>query len=92
MVINIIHVDDHAFVVIVQTDGEAKTEVQVSPGSAKEAASSNKMVSVSSTGKLVAPVVSSGMTTALELRNPKTSSTGVPQPLAVLSSEAWVQV
>ncbi|KAJ1381415.1 G-box binding protein, multifunctional mosaic region [Sesbania bispinosa] len=80
------------------TDGEGKTETQDSPVS-KETAASQQMVSVtpvSVAGKLVGPVVSSGMTTALELRNPsavhsKTCSTGAPQPCAVLPSEAWMQ-
>lgn len=48
-------------------------------------------------GKLVGPVVSSGMTTALELRNPSTvhpmtCPTSAPQPCGVLPAEAWVQV
>lgn len=45
--------------------------------------------------KLVAPVVSSGMTTALELRNPttvKSCPTNTPQPCAFVPPEAWIQV
>jgi len=49
------------------------------------------------TGQLVGPVVSSAMTTALELRNSssvhsKTNPTSVPQTSAVLPPEAWIQV
>ncbi|KAK7285807.1 hypothetical protein RJT34_20588 [Clitoria ternatea] len=66
------------------TDEEGKTEIQGSPISKQTAASSNKVMSVapaSVAGKIVGPVVSSGMTTALELRNP---SSAVP-------AEAWLQ-
>ncbi|KAI4328870.1 hypothetical protein L6164_021192 [Bauhinia variegata] len=76
------------------TDGDGKTEIQASPVS-KEAVASNKMMSVtpgSVGGKMVGSVVSSGMATALELRNPhKTSPSSVPQPCAVVPSEAWLQ-
>ncbi|XP_027350122.1 common plant regulatory factor 1-like isoform X3 [Abrus precatorius] len=79
-------------------DGEGKTEIQGSPIS-KETAASNKMMSVtpaSVAGKVVGPVVSSGMITTLELRNPssvhsKTNTTSAPQPCAVLPAEAWLQ-
>lgn len=48
-------------------------------------------------GKLVGPVVSPGMTMALEFKNSpnlnsKSSSTGVPQSCAVLPPEAWMHV
>jgi hypothetical protein len=42
--------------------------------------------------KFVGPVPSSGMTTAPELRNPLTVSTGAAQPFGVLPPEAWMQV
>jgi len=47
-------------------------------------------------GTIVGPVVSSGMTTVLELRNPssvhsKANTTSAPQP-SVLPAEAWLQV
>ncbi|CAJ2631358.1 unnamed protein product [Trifolium pratense] len=69
-------------------DGEGKTHTQGSQAS-KEIATSNKMMAVG-------PVVSSAMTTALELKNPssvksKTSPTSAPQPSAVLPPEAWMQ-
>ncbi|KAL5136171.1 Common plant regulatory factor 1 [Glycine soja] len=77
------------------TDGEGKTEIQGSPIS-KETAASNKMLGVvpaSVAGTIVGHVVSSGMTTALELRNPSSvhSKTSAPQPCPVLPAEAWVQ-
>nr|ABI34653.1 bZIP transcription factor bZIP78 [Glycine max] len=76
-------------------DGEGKTEIQGSPIS-KETAASNKMLGVvpaSVAGTIVGHVVSSGMTTALELRNPSSvhSKTSAPQPCPVLPAEAWVQ-
>ncbi|XP_020228185.1 common plant regulatory factor 1 [Cajanus cajan] len=80
------------------TNGERKTEIQDGPVS-KETASSKKIITAtpaSVAGKFVAPVVSSGMTTALELRNPSTvhskgnAPTG-PQPCTVVPSEAWLQ-
>ncbi|KAI4355181.1 hypothetical protein L6164_003977 [Bauhinia variegata] len=76
------------------TDGDGKTEIHASPVS-KEAATANKVMSVtpgSVGGKLVGPVVTSGMTTRLELMNPpKTGPASVPQPCAVLPSEPWLQ-
>ncbi|XP_061363358.1 common plant regulatory factor 1-like isoform X2 [Gastrolobium bilobum] len=80
------------------TDGEGKTEIQGSPVS-KETADSNKVMSVapaSVTAKLIEPVVSSGMTTSLELRNPssvhsKPNPTGAPQPCPVVPAENWLQ-
>ncbi|KAK8468775.1 hypothetical protein PHAVU_006G109700 [Phaseolus vulgaris] len=79
------------------TDGEGKTEIQSSPIS-KDTAASNKIVAVapaSVAGTIVGPVVSSGMTTVLELRNPssvhsKANTTSAPQP-SVLPAEAWLQ-
>lgn len=67
----------------VQADGEGKTEAEDSP---------NKMMTVvpaNVAGTVVGPVVSSGMTTALELKNPSKSA---PQPCSVLPGEAWLQV
>jgi len=55
----------------VQADGEGKTETQDGPIS-KETASSKMIMPAtpaSIAGKFVGPVISSGMTTALELRN-----------------------
>ena len=80
----------------VQADGEGKTEIQGSPIS-KETAASNKMLGVvpaSVAGTIVGHVVSSGMTTALELRNPSSvhSKTSAPQPCPVLPAETWLQV
>ncbi|KAK7292761.1 hypothetical protein RJT34_15614 [Clitoria ternatea] len=80
------------------TDGEGKTEIQDGPDS-KGTASSKKIMAAtpaSVAGKLVGPVVSSGMTTALELRNPsavhpKANSTSTPQPCALLPPDAWLQ-
>ncbi|KAL1367022.1 hypothetical protein HN51_021074 [Arachis hypogaea] len=79
------------------TDGEGKTEIQDSPAPKENAA--NKTIAtapISITGTLAAPVVSSGMTTALELMNPaslhpRTNSPNGPQPCAVMPSEAWIQ-
>ncbi|XP_052724470.1 common plant regulatory factor 1 isoform X3 [Vigna angularis] len=50
----------------------------------------------STTGKFVGPVISSGMTTALELRNSltvhsKENLTSAPQPCAAVPPEAWIQ-
>ncbi|KAG2380247.1 hypothetical protein LR48_Vigan707s002000 [Vigna angularis] len=47
-------------------------------------------------GKFVGPVISSGMTTALELRNSltvhsKENLTSAPQPCAAVPPEAWIQ-
>ncbi|XP_052735084.1 common plant regulatory factor 1 isoform X3 [Vigna angularis] len=78
-------------------DGEGKTEIQSSPIS-KDTAASNKIVAVapaSVAGTIVGPVVSSGMTTVLELRNPssvhsKANTTSAPQP-SVLPAETWLQ-
>ncbi|KAL2345875.1 hypothetical protein Fmac_007160 [Flemingia macrophylla] len=73
------------------TDGEGKNEIQGS------SVSKEKMAVVPSvTGNIVGPTVSSGMTTALELRNPsgvqsKTNTTSAPQPCSVLPAEAWLQ-
>lgn len=78
----------------VHTDGEGKTEIQDSPVS-KETAAANKMMSVtpaSVTGKLVGPVVSSVMTTALELRNPSTVNSKANSTRGVLPPEALRQV
>ncbi|KAK1560225.1 hypothetical protein Q3G72_023750 [Acer saccharum] len=41
--------------------------------------------------KSVEPVLSPGMTTALELRNPKTTPISAPQPCSVLPPESWLQ-
>jgi len=65
----------------------------------KDTAASNKIVAVapaSVAGTIVGPVVSSGMTTVLELRNPssvhsKANTTSAPQP-SVLPAETWLQV
>ncbi|RDY06664.1 Common plant regulatory factor 1, partial [Mucuna pruriens] len=81
-----------------QSDVEGKTETQDGPVS-KETTSSKKVMSAtpaSVAGKLVGPVVSSGMTTTLELRNPSTvhskaNSPSAPQPCAVVPFEGWVQ-
>ncbi|KAG4914084.1 hypothetical protein AAZX31_19G237800 [Glycine max] len=77
------------------TDGEGKTEMQGSPIS-KETAASNKMLAVVTAGvagTIVGPVVSSGMTTTLELRNPSSvhSKASAPQPCPVLPAETWLQ-
>ncbi|XP_061349809.1 common plant regulatory factor 1-like [Gastrolobium bilobum] len=80
------------------TDGEGKTEIQDSLV-LKETTTSKKMMPVtlaSVAGKVVESVVSSGMTTSLELRNPltvhsKTSSSSGTQPSGVLPSEVWLQ-
>ncbi|OIW02337.1 hypothetical protein TanjilG_11231 [Lupinus angustifolius] len=79
------------------TDGEGKTEMQDNPVS-KETPSLKVMpvTPTSFAGKLVGPTVSSGMTTALELRNPsavnfKANSTRAPQPCEVLPLEACLQ-
>ncbi|XP_004510715.1 common plant regulatory factor 1-like [Cicer arietinum] len=75
------------------TDGEGKTEMQNSPV-CKETTASKKMVSATPAGvaeKFVRPVVSSGMTTALELRNAATVSVSAPQPCGVIPPEAWIQ-
>ncbi|TKY64023.1 Common plant regulatory factor 1 [Spatholobus suberectus] len=80
------------------TDGEGKIKIQDGPVS-KETSSSKMIMTASAAGaagKLVGPVVSSGMTTVLELRNPSTvhskaNSTSAPQPCAVVPSEAWLQ-
>jgi len=83
----------------VQADGEGKTETQDGPVS-KETTSSKMVMSAtpaSVAGKLVGPVISSGMTTALELRKPltvhsKENPTSAPQPCAAVPPEAWLQV
>lgn len=75
------------------TDGEGKTEMPDSQVS-KETAASKKTVSVitsSAAEKMVGPVLSSGMTTSLELRNPSPISTSAPQPCGLLPPEAWMQ-
>ncbi|KAK2406909.1 common plant regulatory factor [Trifolium repens] len=75
------------------TDGEGKTEIQDTPVS-KDTTASKKAVIVTPTSvaeKFVGPVPSSGMTTAPELRNPLTVSTGAAQPFGVLPPEAWMQ-
>ncbi|XP_050873534.1 common plant regulatory factor 1 isoform X1 [Lathyrus oleraceus] len=75
------------------TDGKGKTLMQNSPVS-KEIAASKMMVPVTQTSvaeKFVGPVLSSCMTTALELRNPSTVPTGAPQPCGVLPPEPWMQ-
>ncbi|KAE9605705.1 hypothetical protein Lal_00025255 [Lupinus albus] len=79
------------------TDGEGKTGMQDNPVS-KETASLKVMpvTPTSFAGKLVGPTVSSGMTTALELRNPsavnfKGNSRRAPQPCEVLPPEACLQ-
>ncbi|WVZ16418.1 hypothetical protein V8G54_009400 [Vigna mungo] len=80
------------------TDGEGKTETQDGPIS-KETASSKIVVPAtpaSIAGKFVGPVISSGMTTALELRNSltvhsKENLTSAPQPCAAVPPEAWIQ-
>ncbi|KAG4379682.1 hypothetical protein GLYMA_16G029000v4 [Glycine max] len=82
----------------ITADAEGKTELQNGPAS-KETASSKKIVSAtpaSVAGTLVGPVVSSGMATALELRNPSTvhskaNSTSAAQPCAVVRNETWLQ-
>lgn len=74
----------------VQADGNEKAEIHATPIS-KENAASNKIMStvpVTTGGKLAGPIVSSGMTTALELRNPQNG----PQPCAVVPPDAWLQV
>lgn len=81
--------------------GDGKTDMQPSPVSAKEVnAACDKVLGAtvaapSVPGKLVGPVVSPGMTMALEFKNSpnlnsKSSSTGVPQSCAVLPPEAWM--
>lgn len=88
---------------LLPTVGDEKSEKKASPVSAKEvnAVSDIEMGAAVSpsgvSGKLVAPVVSPGMTTALELRNPsnlnpKISPSTLQQTCAVLPSEAWLQV
>ncbi|XP_028770409.1 common plant regulatory factor 1 isoform X2 [Neltuma alba] len=79
------------------TDGDGKSGKQANPVS-KGAGASNKMTSITPAnvgGAVVGPVVSSGMTTALELRNPsvlsKSNSPSNPQPCAVVPPEAWIQ-
>ncbi|GAU29970.1 hypothetical protein TSUD_360850 [Trifolium subterraneum] len=75
------------------TDGEGKTEMQDTPV-LKDMTASKKTVLVTPTSvaeKFVGPVPSSGMTTAPELRNPSTVSTGAAQPFGVLPPEAWMQ-
>ncbi|CAK8560741.1 unnamed protein product [Lathyrus sativus] len=75
------------------TDGEGKTVMQNSPVY-KEIAASKMMVPVTPTSvaeKFVGPVLSSCMTTALELRNPSNVPTGAPQPCGVLPPEPWMQ-
>ncbi|KAK2650132.1 hypothetical protein Ddye_017621 [Dipteronia dyeriana] len=42
-------------------------------------------------GKSVEPVLSPGMTTALELRNRKSTPISTPQPCSVLPPESWLQ-
>ncbi|XP_054784102.1 G-box-binding factor 3 isoform X2 [Prosopis cineraria] len=80
------------------TGGDEKAEIQATllP---KETAVSNKSMAIvpaSVAGKIAGPVVSSSMTTALELRNPQTvhskpNLTNVAQSGAVIPSEAWLQ-
>ncbi|PNY05199.1 common plant regulatory factor 1-like protein [Trifolium pratense] len=75
------------------TDGEGKTEMQDSPVS-KENAAFKKTLSVAPASvaeKIVGPILSSGMTTALELRNPSTISAAAAQPCGVLPPEVWMQ-
>ncbi|CAJ2662942.1 unnamed protein product [Trifolium pratense] len=75
------------------TDGEGKTEMQDSPVS-KENAAFKKTLSVAPASvaeKIVGPILSSGMTTALELRNPSTVSAAAAQPCGVLPPEVWMQ-
>ncbi|KAJ9681286.1 hypothetical protein PVL29_020253 [Vitis rotundifolia] len=81
--------------------GDGKTETQAtSAPSAEGNAGSDKMLGVavpptSVTGKLAGAVLSPRMSTALELRNPpsvnaKTSPSSIPQPGAMVPSEAWM--
>ncbi|KAK7397401.1 hypothetical protein VNO78_18572 [Psophocarpus tetragonolobus] len=79
------------------TDGEGKREIQGSPIS-KETAASNKIIVMpaSIAGTIAGPVVSSGLTTALELTNPssvhsKINTPSALQPCSVLPAEAWLQ-
>ncbi|XP_054781066.1 G-box-binding factor 3-like isoform X2 [Prosopis cineraria] len=74
------------------TDGDGKTGRQANPVS-KAGGASNKMTSITP-ATVVGTVVSSGMTTALELRNPSVLSThspSNPKPCAVVPPEAWIQ-
>ncbi|KAL1333131.1 hypothetical protein AAHE18_11G078000 [Arachis hypogaea] len=81
------------------TNEEGKPEMQANPvtPASKETAASNKNMTIapaSVSGQLVGSVVSSGTTTALELRNPssvhsKTNAATALQP--VLPAEAWMQ-
>lgn len=87
----------------IPTAGDEKSDKLASPVSAKEvnAVSDVEMNAIVSpagvSGKLVAPVVSPGMTTALELRNPsnlnaKINPSTLQQTCTGLPSETWLQV
>ncbi|GKU87993.1 hypothetical protein SLEP1_g2311 [Rubroshorea leprosula] len=74
------------------TIGNGKKEGKpkpIPPGEAT-AASDKVMNATASPVKSIAPGVSPGMTTALELRNPP-SPTSVPQPCSILPPEVWMQ-
>ncbi|XP_044494516.1 common plant regulatory factor 1-like isoform X2 [Mangifera indica] len=81
--------------------GDGKTETQPNPASGGDANAAPNVLGTSVAGagvpgKPSGPVLSPGMTTTLELRNPtsmnsKTSPSGVPQPCAVLPTEGWLQ-
>ncbi|OAY62205.1 common plant regulatory factor 1 isoform X2 [Manihot esculenta] len=82
--------------------GEMRTETQArSVPTGKVGGSPDKVLvaaaaSASASGKSLGAVVSSGMSTALELRNPpmdaaKANAANIPQPCQVLPSEAWIQ-
>ena len=68
------------------TDGEGKTDMQDSPVSKKTVSATTAGVAE----KIVGAALSSGITTARELRNPSTVSAAA-QPCGVLAPEAWMQ-
>lgn len=97
--------DNHMYEVLISSFShisgkDAKIEPQASPVTAAEINESpSKLLGTTkaadATGKL-GSVISPGMSTALELRNPSsinamTSPTSVP-PCSVLPSEVWLQV
>ncbi|KAM6600916.1 common plant regulatory factor 1 isoform X1 [Cannabis sativa] len=76
------------------TTGDEKTEKRVNSVSDKTMGASLSAAGVPA--KLVGPIVSPGMTTAFDLRNPtnlspKTSPSGFNQACTVLPSDSWVQ-
>ncbi|KAK6918274.1 Basic-leucine zipper domain [Dillenia turbinata] len=80
------------------TGGDGKTQTQTTGKEANGTSekASSMIVAPNGTGKAAGAAVPSGMSTALELKNPacmssKPNAVSTPQPCAVLPPEAWMQ-